>query len=326
MKDSILYYSVGPLLYCPANHKSLANSLIHERFGRHFSLAVCLEDTIQDDRIAEAEHELVQTIHTLFNEKKKHLFFLPKIFIRVRSPQQIPDLMERFGDAGVLITGFIIPKFSLENADSYISEILSVNERYNRAIYMMPIFESPSMIHLQHRHQILYTLKEKLDAIEPLVLNIRVGGNDLCHVFGFRRHVTQSIHDIRPISDIFSDIITVFGMDYVISGPVWEYYNGSGWDRGLQAELAQDRLCGFTGKTVIHPNQIPLVNDAYRVSKEDYEDAKAILHWEETAPSLVHGNVKKARMNECKTHSNWAMQILMLAEAFGVVDSESSAL
>ena len=43
MKDSILYYSVGPLLYCPANHKSLANSLIHERFGRHFSLAVCLE-------------------------------------------------------------------------------------------------------------------------------------------------------------------------------------------------------------------------------------------------------------------------------------------
>ena len=38
MKDSILYYSVGPLLYCPANHKSLANSLIHERFGRHFSL------------------------------------------------------------------------------------------------------------------------------------------------------------------------------------------------------------------------------------------------------------------------------------------------
>ena len=94
MKDSILYYSVGPLLYCP-----LANSLIHERFGRHFSLAVCLEDTIRDDRIAEAEHELVQTIHTLFNEKKKHLFFLPKIFIRVRSPQQIPDLMERFGDS-----------------------------------------------------------------------------------------------------------------------------------------------------------------------------------------------------------------------------------
>ena len=28
--------------------------------------------------------------------------------------------------------------------------------------HCLPIFESPSMIHLQHRHQILYTLKEKL--------------------------------------------------------------------------------------------------------------------------------------------------------------------
>ena len=99
MKDSILYYSVGPLLYCPANHKSLANSLIHERFGRHFSLAVCLEDTIRDDRIAEAEHELVQTIHTLFNEKKETSFFSPKNFHKSTLSQQIPDLMERLGDA-----------------------------------------------------------------------------------------------------------------------------------------------------------------------------------------------------------------------------------
>ena len=75
MKDSILYYSVGPLLYCPANHKSLANSLIHERFGRHFSLAVCLEDTIRDDRIAEAEHELIH-----FLMKKRNIFFFSQKF------------------------------------------------------------------------------------------------------------------------------------------------------------------------------------------------------------------------------------------------------
>ncbi len=42
------------------------------------------------------------------------------------------------------------------------------------------------------------------------------------HMFGFRRHANESIHSIRPVSDIFSDIITVYGMDYVISGPVWD--------------------------------------------------------------------------------------------------------
>ena len=326
MKNNVLYYSVGPLLYCPANRISITDSLINERFGNRFSLALCLEDTINDDHVEEAEQILISSLSQIFIQHEQKPFYLPKIFIRVRNPQQIQRLTKALGQSIKIVTGFIVPKFSPDNAQSYIEQMILVNELVAKKLYMMPIYESPSIIDLRNRIDILYLLRDSLTRIEDLILNIRVGGNDLCHMFGFRRHANESIHSIRPVSDIFSDIITVYGMDYVISGPVSEYYNGSGWDRGLKAELAQDRLCGFTGKTVIHPNQIPLVNDAYRVSKEDYEDAKAILHWEETAPSLVHGNVKKARMNECKTHSNWAMQILMLAEAFGVVDSESSAL
>lgn len=33
-----------------------------------------------------------------------------------------------------------------------------------------------------------------------------------------------------------------------------------------------DLLNGFTGKTVIHPNQIPVVNEMLRVSQRDYAD------------------------------------------------------
>ena len=32
MKNSPLYYSVGPLLYCPANHTDIADSIIQEKF------------------------------------------------------------------------------------------------------------------------------------------------------------------------------------------------------------------------------------------------------------------------------------------------------
>ncbi len=51
MKNNVLYYSVGPLLYCPANRISITDSLINERFGNRFSLALCLEDTINDDHV-----------------------------------------------------------------------------------------------------------------------------------------------------------------------------------------------------------------------------------------------------------------------------------
>lgn len=318
MKNSVFYYSVGPLLYCPANHTGIADSLIQERFGTHFSLAMCLEDTIADGHVEEAERQLTCTLKKLAQASAEKPFFIPKIFIRVRNPEQILRLPAGFGDAARLLTGFILPKFSSGNAGVYMNALSLVNRTAGRPIYMMPILEDPSLIDLRTRYELLYHLKDELDAMEELVLNVRVGGNDLCHMFGFRRNSRQSIHSIRTISDIFSDIITVFGMNYVISGPVWEYYNGKNWKHGMMKELKEDRMCGFTGKTVIHPNQIELVNQAYKVSKKDLADARAILGWDQALPRLVLGSTAGERMNEYKVHSNWAERILMLSEAFGV--------
>lgn len=318
MNNSLLYYSVGALLYCPANRKTVVDSIVRQRFGTKYSLALCLEDTIRDDCVAEAEHILTNSLYQLAKRTGQETFYLPKIFVRVRNARQIGRLCKAFGECIRLVTGFILPKFSLENADAYIQEILRANELASQPLYTMPIFESPSIIDLRYRTEILYTLKEKLDQMEDKVLNIRVGGNDLCHAFGYRRHDNESIHQIRPIADIFSDIITVYGRDYVVSGPVWEYYHSSNWERGLYHEIADDKLCGFIGKTVIYPSQISIVNEAYKVSEHDYQDAAAILNWDKSSHSLVAGSVHKDRMNEYKTHSNWALRTLLTAEYFGV--------
>lgn len=318
MNNSLLFYSVGALLYCPANRRTIVDSIINNRFGTKYSLAICLEDTIRDDCVAEAEHILTDSLRRLDAQSQLKKFYLPKLFVRVRNVRQIGRLHKSFGESARLVTGFILPKFSLENADGYIQELIRINETSDSPVYTMPIFESPSMIDLRHRYEILYTLKDKLDQIEDRVLNIRVGGNDLCHAFGFRRHDDESIHQIRPVANIFSDIITVYGMDYVVSGPVWEYYNSPDWEKGLYHEIADDRLCGFAGKTVIHPSQIAVVNEAYKVSKKDHQDAAAILNWDRSSHSLVAGSAGKERMNEYKTHSRWALRTMLLAEHYGV--------
>jgi citrate lyase beta subunit len=318
MKDSILCYSIGALLYCPANNESIVNSLVHEKFGTQYSLAFCLEDTIRDDRVEEAESELINSIQQLLIASTFKQFFMPKCFIRVREPQQISRIIRRLPKECTFLTGFIVPKFSMENADLYIDEIKKANDIATTPVYIMPILESPTMISPLTRYETLYALKAKLDTIYDYVLNIRVGGNDLCHMFGYRRHCNEAIYDILPISHILSDIMTIFGMTYVISGPVWEYYNGDGWDLGLKDELKRDKLNGFIGKTVIHPNQIPIVNASLTVSNTDYEDALAITNWTEHNNSLVSGNSSSERMNEYKTHFNWAKKILLLAQIYGV--------
>ena len=318
MKDSLLYYSVGALLYCPANRKTIAGSIINEKTGTRFSLALCLEDTIGDNFVEEAERILLGSIHAIYAALQTRSFFLPKIFIRVRNPEQIGRLAKAFGERLEIITGFILPKFSLRNAGDYLQAMIKVNEFSNRPLYMMPILEDPSILDLKKRFDILYGLKDMLAGTEDLVLNIRVGGNDLCHMFGFRRHSDESIHQIRPVSNLFSDIVTVFGMDYIVSGPVWEYYSGSNWKEGLIREIHDDRLCGFTGKTVIHPRQIDVVNSSYQVTRADFDDAQSILNWNPNAESFVSGNLARERMNEYKTHRNWARRTVFMAEAFGV--------
>ena len=96
MKNSLVYYSVGALLYCPANHKTIASSITGERFGTKYSLALCLEDTIQDDCVKDAEQKMLDSLHTVYHAKQTGTgFFLPNIFVRVRCPEQISSLQDR---------------------------------------------------------------------------------------------------------------------------------------------------------------------------------------------------------------------------------------
>lgn len=323
MNPFLLPYSVGPLLYCPAPNKTVSQSIINEKFGKNYSLALCLEDTIGDSLVAEAEDILLDTLGEISKSRSERDFYLPKIFIRVRNPSQMYSLYRRLKQAVPLLTGFIAPKFALDNATSYIEELRKVNSISPAPIYMMPILESPQMIHLQKRYDILYNIKDQIECVSDLILNVRVGGNDLCHAFGFRRQSTETIYDIRPVANILSDIMTVFGMDYVLSGPVFEYYDGPHWKDGLEREIRKDRLNGFVGKTVIHPKQIEIVNRGYMVSQSDYDDASSILDWQTDSMLLVSGNTEKGRMNEYKTHYNWAKRILALHDAFGLVHDEA---
>ncbi len=318
MKNDGIYYGVGPLMYTPAYNETIAQNLINGKFGSDFSLSFCLEDTVNDKFVKEAENQLVKSVTEIYDARQKKEFALPKLFIRVREPNQIIELTKSLGNSIELIAGFIVPKFSLEVFEWYRNALLTASEIGKKKLYIMPIYESKFLIDPRKRIENLFNLKEVLTEIEELVLNIRVGGNDLSNYFGFRRHVDESIHKIKTIADVFSDIISVYGMDYVVSGPVWEYYAGENWEKGLRNEIKDDILCGFIGKTVIHPNQIAVVNDAYKVSKSDYDDAKSILEWDDGSIKSVSGNGTRSRMNEVKTHGNWAQKIMYLAEQFGV--------
>ena len=311
--------SVGALLYSPALNTTVAESVINGKFVNPYSLAICLEDTVSDAEVSRAEQEVYKTISTIAEAEKDRQFYLPKIFVRVRNAGQILRLYSEGKAIRENVTGFILPKYDLTNSEDYNEAIIQINKESDRTIYMMPILESFNIVDYSSRDRVLAELKSRIDSVSEYVLNIRVGGNDFSNIFGVRRHSDEIIYDILPIAHILSEIVTVFSGEYVISAPVWEYFSGedSEWETGMKKELKHDLLNGFIGKSVIHPNQIRVVNDALRVSKKDYDDAKAIMNWGDRG-LLVGKSLDGERMNEVKTHSRWAYKTLVLAGLYGV--------
>lgn len=319
MEDIELKYSVGALMYSPALNDKISKLIINKALGKRYSIALCLEDTVASDSVQTAELQVKKTIRDLAAASKSKAFYMPMLFVRVREPEQVGRIFEQIKEYQEVFTGFIFPKYTISNADKYNMELQRVNEHSHKKVYMMPILESGDIIDFRHRNEVLSEIKEKIDSMKTYVLNVRVGGNDFTNEFAVRRHCDETIYDILPIAQVLGDILTVFSRDYVVSGPVWEYFSNKNdeWKLGLINELKYDKLNGFIGKTVIHPKQIPVVNEMLKITRNDYEDAKLILGWDNIGLQ-VGKSFGGERMNEVKTHYNWAKKTVLLAEIYGV--------
>ncbi len=312
-------YSVGALLYSPALNAKVANSVISGVWGSLYSLTVCLEDTISSDLVTAAELQVQATFRQIFEYSENHDIFIPRLFVRVREPEQMVRVFDALIPYQKIFTGFIFPKYTVTNAAAYNETLCRINDRAQHRIYMMPILESRNIIDFRTRTDVLGSIKEHIDSVRELVLNVRVGGNDFSNEFAARRHYDETIYDILPLSQLLGDILTVFSREYVVSGPVWEYFDSADdeWKSGLKKELKMDILNGFIGKTVIHPKQIPVVNEMLQVTRKDFEDAKSILNWDKSGLQ-VGKSYGGERMNEVRTNYNWAEKIFLLSEIYGI--------
>ena len=304
----VLQYKVGGLLYMPAFQKNIVQKISQKKLPRLTSAAFCLEDSIRDESLDAAEKSLQFILRELDGVNN-----LPLVFVRIRSPRHLEIFHEAIGSRSKILTGYILPKFDMSNAPEYLKLAREIN------LPIMPTLETNRVANLLTRRTELLSLKEILDDSKKIVLNIRVGVNDFCNLYGLRRDVRRTIYDIGIVRDVLTDILNVFAKDYVVAGSVWNFFGGNFWAEGLRREMELDRLNGFIGKSAIHPAQLPIIFDGMKVSRADFLDAEQILNWK----SDTHGVLKSfdgSRMNEIKCHTTWARRIKILGELYGVIE------
>lgn len=311
-------YSVGALLYTPANNIDIAGHILHRDWPCLTSVCLCLEDSIQDSAVQQAERQLKHTLSSLHTNGTD----LPMLFVRVKSPAHLAHVHALLEEEEELLTGYVFPKFGPENAREYMGTLTRINAGREQRLRAMPILESMAIARRSTRLDSLETLRGVVDDHHDDILNVRVGGNDFCNLFGLRRSAHQSIYDLGVVRDTLVDIVNMFSDAYVVSGPVWEYYGNTrteAWEEGLRRELELDLANGFFGKTAIHPSQLPVIYESLKVSAEDLADAGQILNWQDDEKA-VSASTSGGRMNELKCHGRWAERILMRAEIYGTLE------
>lgn len=332
-KDSgkeILQYSVGSLLYMPANNSRIADKIINKVPGYENikSFVLDLEDALGDDMVKFGQRQIREVLDKFkqaIQDGTMEETELPLIFIRIREYKQINDIVDMLGEDIQYVTGFNAPKFDKTTCDGVIDSFRFVRDqtrrKYGKELYIMPIIESKHAMYRQLRMENLLYINNALRPIADSVLNIRVGGVDFCNIFGVRRPIDATIYEVGPVGDCLNDILNVFGKSYVVSAPVWEYFGKEDeteeWVKGLKKELRADKLNGFIGKTCIHPVQLRYIQENLMVSQMDYEDAISILGMNPNTTG-VKKSEHKNRMNEVKTHTNWAKKVVGQARVYGV--------
>ena len=348
----LLQYCLGATMYMPG-FKNFTPKILNHSMPGLTTMVLCFEDACPEEKVPEAMenvHYLLATVTEAVESGKLNPDYVPLIFVRVRNLTQFKAFGEKLTKQEVKsLCGINFPKFNAENGYAYFAYLQDLNDRFGEVLYGMPIIEDPEVAYKESRIPELLGIRKILDKYKNLVLQVRVGGTDFSSVFGVRRGVDYSLYDIMTVRECLSDIVNVCGRnnDYVISGPVWEYFRAPkermfeqlpehGFEDylirrkplinneidGLLREVILDKANGFVGRTVIHPTHIKFVNALMAVTKEEYDDACMIL-------GTTGGVVKGAggnKMNEIKPHTNWAQKIYNRARAFGVIKNEGAYL
>ncbi len=347
----LLQYALGATMYMPGT-KQFSNKILNKELPGLTSMVYCFEDACPFEQVEMAEDNVLNELDILssaVNNGKLKLDDLPLIFCRVRSQEQFVRFAERLTPHHAkALAGINFPKFNAHNGNVYMFCLKELNERIGEIIYGMPILEDPEIAFKETRMTELLGTKTILDDYKDIILQVRVGATDFSSCFGARRGVDYSIYDIMTVREILTDILNVFGRnnDYVVSGPVWEYFRApkelmfetlpahsmedclmkripivNNEVDGLLREVILDKANGFVGRTVIHPTHIPYVNALQAVTKEEYDDAVSIL---KSAKGGVFKGENGNKMNEVKPHTNWAKKVYMRSRVFGVIENENS--
>ncbi|GAA0311327.1 HpcH/HpaI aldolase/citrate lyase family protein [Psychrobacter aestuarii] len=302
-------YQLGASLYMPATRQDIWQVITREKLGSINSIIICLEDAVGHNEVDFALSQLTSLLATWATriQAQGDVPGRPLVFVRPRHPTMLQELAD-WPNIG-LIDGFVLPKVDMYRLSDWRISCQNLPEKQ----LLMPTLETAALFDAHHNQDLAIAFKE---AFRQPVFALRIGGNDLFSTLRLRRPKDSIIYQ-TPIGTLIYQMLGCFvPHGFYLTAPVFEYLEQPTL---FMQELTQDVSLGLVGKTVIHPNQIALVQQAFAVPFGTLDEAKAILDTEAKAVFKYNDT-----MLEPATHRAWAEEIIERAKVFGTLDDHSA--
>lgn len=285
------YIELGATLFVPATHKDLKNIVSGTKYPALKSVVLDTEDSLSEDEVFEA----LDNIQMMLSSMDKTSVF---VFIRARNIQTLREILSYKNIDK--IDGFVLPKFSLKNADTYLA--LFKNTKHQ----IMPSIEGSELFDARK----LLELRDKLLAYKEQIILIRFGLEDMLRQLKMRRGCEDSIFDFAVTNSVLGNFIAVFkSKDFAISGGVYPCFKDV---EGFKKDVLRDLKEGLFSKTIIHPNQIEIINKLYKVKKQDLNEAEEICN---SSSKIFNLSSKMAEITTMLPHSEY---LIKRAQIYGI--------
>ncbi len=286
---------LGATLYVPAVRQDLFDIVTGRKHRQLRSCVICLEDSIAPRDVPLALNNLTALLRRL--EESSQTERRP-VFVRPRDEHMLARILALPGIGAV--DGFVIPKATADSLPAYLRSLASDEH------LLMPTLETREVFDPAE----LRRLRDQLLSIAHRILAIRIGGNDLLHNIGTRRSQVRTAYH-GPLGAAIGSLVTTFApFGFSLSAPVFEHFDNF---ELLREEVEHDIEHGLLTKTAIHPAQIDVIQQAYRVGAHELAEARAILGGEASGVFALNGS-----MCEPATHTRWARSVVRRAGLYGV--------
>lgn len=292
---------LGASLYVPATRPDLLAVVRGEKLSHVRSVIFCTEDAVNERDVPFALRNLGEILPELRYAAHQMRF------VRVRNPSVMRAVLALPGSER--LDGFALPKVTRAVLPDYLQLLKG------RGHLIMPTLETKEVFDERE----MFALRKMLERpwVQERVLSLRIGGNDLLSVLSMRRPRGRTLYQ-TSLGPVISRLVTTFKpAGFNLSAPVFEYLEDVAT---LKREVEEDLAHGLVGKTAIHPDQVPLIHDCYRVHAADLEMADLILREDAPAVFRMHD-----AMCEPATHRNWAKRLQLAASCYGMRGNPAAA-